>query len=124
MALKYYMKPDSNTPPAYVYVVGDDSDSLWDADKCIEVDPQPSCAHIYNIQAKEWQIDEIRFMCNLRHLRDNELRRTDKYVLPDYPISAEDLVVAKQYRQDLRDCPDEAVLADRVLPDCPAVCNS
>lgn len=38
-----------------------------------------------------------------RCIRDNLLKETDKYVLPDYPISPEKLVIIKQYRQALRD---------------------
>lgn len=39
----------------------------------------------------------------IRSIRDNLLKETDKYVLPDYPISAENLIIIKQHRQTLRD---------------------
>lgn len=44
-------------------------------------------------------------LAQLRNIRDSKLSSTDKYILPDYPISLEKLVVIKAYRQDLRDLP-------------------
>ena len=41
----------------------------------------------------------------LRTERDARLAVTDKYLLSDYPISAEDLATVKAYRQALRDLP-------------------
>jgi len=38
-----------------------------------------------------------------RCIRDQYLKETDKYVLPDYPITPENLILIKQYRQTLRD---------------------
>lgn len=43
----------------------------------------------------------------LRAKRDGKLAETDKYVLPDYPISNENLLAIKAYRNDLRDLPGE-----------------
>lgn len=43
----------------------------------------------------------------VRSKRDMKLAETDKYVLPDYPISAENLIAMKAYRNDLRDLPGE-----------------
>lgn len=39
----------------------------------------------------------------LRNTRNNYLSLTDKYVLPDYPITLEKLYTIKLYRQYLRD---------------------
>ena len=39
----------------------------------------------------------------LRQQRDELLKATDKYMLPDYPITPEQLVLIKEYRQQLRD---------------------
>jgi hypothetical protein len=36
-------------------------------------------------------------------MRDQLLKETDKYVLPDYPITPENLILIKQHRQTLRD---------------------
>jgi len=123
MTLKYYMRPDSNTPPAYSYCVGEDTDSLWNADTCIEVDPQPSTNHIYDFDEEDWILNEDYYMVDLRAKRDIELTRTDKYVLSDYPIESADLTTVEIYRQELRDCPDKEVFSERVLPDCHDVCK-
>jgi hypothetical protein len=39
----------------------------------------------------------------LRNTRNSLLAATDKYLLPDYPISQENLEIMKTYRQQLRD---------------------
>ena len=43
----------------------------------------------------------------LRAARDARLRATDKYMLPDYPISAADLEAVKAYRTAMRNLPDQ-----------------
>ena len=43
------------------------------------------------------------FLNELRLKRNSLLMETDKYMLQDYPISAEDLEKMKVYRQELRD---------------------
>ena len=40
--------------------------------------------------------------------RDNLLAQTDKYMLPDFPITEEKLAQYKAYRQYLRDLPEQA----------------
>jgi len=39
----------------------------------------------------------------IRIIRENLLKESDKYLLADYPISQENLILIKKYRQDLRD---------------------
>ncbi len=39
----------------------------------------------------------------LRNIRNNYLNLTDKYLLPDYPITVEKREIIKVYRQTLRD---------------------
>jgi hypothetical protein len=39
----------------------------------------------------------------LRSTRDQILTQTDKYLLPDFPITPENLILIKEYRQKLRD---------------------
>lgn len=39
--------------------------------------------------------------------RDNLLAQTDKYMLPDFPITEEKLAQYKAYRQYLRDVPEQ-----------------
>lgn len=43
----------------------------------------------------------------LRKARDARLAATDKMLLPDYPIAADDLAKVKTYRAALRDLPDQ-----------------
>ena len=38
-----------------------------------------------------------------KNIRNQLLLETDKYVLPDFPIAAEQLEIVKEYRQALRD---------------------
>lgn len=39
----------------------------------------------------------------IRNIRNGILSLTDKYLLPDYPISSDQLEIIKKYRNDLRD---------------------
>lgn len=123
MVLKYYMRPDSNTPPIYAYVVGEDTDILWNAETCIEVDPQPTINHIYNMQTSSWELSETYYMADLRAKRNKEIARTDKYMFDDFPIESTDMPTVLTYRQALRDCPNQEAIEDRVLPVCPDVCK-
>lgn len=50
---------------------------------------------------------EEELFAQLRAVRDAKLTATDKYLLPDYPISADSLTAIKTYRQALRDLPDQ-----------------
>jgi len=120
---KHYMKPDSNTPPAYSYCVGEDTDVLWNSKTCIEVEPRPTTNHVYNMKTKAWELNEDYYMDELRGQRNMDLALTDKFMLSDYPISEEDKALIETYRQALRDAPNKELLADRVLPECPEICG-
>jgi hypothetical protein len=39
----------------------------------------------------------------LKNQRNLILAETDKYLLPDYPLTPEQLIIVKEYRQALRD---------------------
>jgi hypothetical protein len=56
---------------------------------------------------------------NLRKQRNNFLKETDKYLLPDYPIAPEKLSTIKEYRQALRDF----TINNYVLPEKPEFLN-
>jgi hypothetical protein len=45
---------------------------------------------------------------NLRNQRNQLLKESDKYLLPDFPITTENLELVKIYRQQLRDYMDLA----------------
>ena len=38
-----------------------------------------------------------------KKIRNNLLLETDKYLLPDFPITPDNLIIIKDYRQKLRD---------------------
>jgi hypothetical protein len=38
-----------------------------------------------------------------KNMRNQLLLETDKYVLPDFPITPDNLIIIKDYRQKLRD---------------------
>lgn len=50
-----------------------------------------------------------------RKIRNDLLNETDKYLLPDFPITPEQLIIIKEYRQLLRDFTKNGY----VLPDKP-----
>lgn len=43
------------------------------------------------------------FLRRARNIRNELLNKTDRYFLIDYPISSEQQIIIKQYRQELRD---------------------
>jgi hypothetical protein len=43
------------------------------------------------------------FLKRARNIRNELLIRTDRYLLSDYPITEENLIIVKEYRQILRD---------------------
>ena len=42
------------------------------------------------------------FLKRARNIRNELLNKTDRYILSDYPISLEQQIIIKTYRQDLR----------------------
>ena len=52
---------------------------------------------------------------SLKNKRNLILNETDKYMMPDYPLSPEQLIIAKEYRQALRDFTNN----NYILPDKP-----
>ena len=68
------------------------------------------------IQGTE-EVEEIPY-CNhglLKNQRNLILNETDKYIISDYPITPENLIIIKEYRQKLRDF----TLNNFILPDKP-----
>ena len=59
---------------------------------------------------------------NVRGIRDVKLSETDYLVVPDYPISEENLTEVKAYRQALRDITEQTGFPkDVIWPDVPKV---
>jgi len=55
----------------------------------------------------------------VRQTRTHLLTETDWSILPDSPLSAEDVTKMKTWRQELRDLPSIADVDDTVYPACP-----
>ena len=55
-----------------------------------------------HLSAKDIECIIVGFKNNLKEQRNELLKETDKYLLPDYPISSTNLDLVKQYRKDLR----------------------
>lgn len=55
-----------------------------------------------------------------RKMRNDLLNETDKYLLTDFPITPENLIIIKEYRQALRDFTKN----DYILPDKPDFINN
>lgn len=51
----------------------------------------------------------------LKNKRNQLLLNSDKYLLPDYPITPDNLILIKEYRQQLRDFTKN----NYILPDIP-----
>ncbi len=47
--------------------------------------------------------DNKHFLKRARNIRNGLLNRTDRYILSDYPISLEQQMIIKTYRQELRE---------------------
>ena len=57
-----------------------------------------------------------------RDQRNQLLKESDKYLLPDYPITSNNLILIKQYRQELRDYMDSTYFSSNIIlpfPDFP-----
>lgn len=68
---------------------------------------------LYNAKAfeieeyQEPEISEEDLAVEIRNKRDRLLSQSDKYMLPDYPISDDDRDLIRKYRQALRDIPTQ-----------------
>ena len=52
-----------------------------------------------------------------RTIRDKYLQETDKYLLPDFPITKDNLTKVIEYRQTLRDLPEQKDFPDVEVPE-------
>lgn len=103
------------------YCEGTLPDGAYDEGTCILVAKKPTPAHRWNNDAQEWQITIEDQRNYIRPIRDVELVRTDKFVLPDFydkftELQQEDILV---YRQELREVPDHETIEEIVMPECP-----
>ena len=66
--------------------------------------------------------DDILLISIQRIERNKLLNETDKYLMIDYPITSNNLVLIKQYRQDLRNYMDSIYFSSNIVlpfPDFP-----
>ena len=54
---------------------------------------------------EKWNVDSTALWKEIRQQRDERMFKSDKYVLPDFPIAADKLTEWKTYRAKLRDIP-------------------
>ena len=120
----YFLRPDSNIPPAYSYCEGEDTDPSYIPEICILVPKQPSPSYKWDFMSESWVIDESIYFANLRSARNKELLRTDKFALEDFPLNPDDKIIALQYRQALRNAPDHATIEECIMPICPDILKS
>lgn len=78
------------------------TDASWDAVHWEDARDKPTWADLC-VAHSVYVIDAAS--ASLRTARDMRLDATDKYLLADYPITAEELAAVKTYRQLLRDLP-------------------
>ena len=51
----------------------------------------------------DYIINNAHFLKRARNIRNELLNKTDKYILSDYPITLENQMIIKTYRQELRE---------------------
>jgi hypothetical protein len=61
------------------------------------------------------EYNKISNKISLKNTRNQLLEKTDKYLLPDFPITPEQLEIIKTYRQQLRDFTNN----NYIMPDKP-----
>lgn len=69
------------------------------------------------------ETDKYWDLVYLRNTRNSLLQLTDKYLIPDYPITPENLEIIKLYRQELRDFinKNKEGILNGVIPEIPPI---
>lgn len=102
------------------YVVGYEGDNIYNPATCKIVPIKPTDGgYVWNNSTDVWELTMASQQAYIRGMRNPELARTDKYLIEDYPITAEHRAGAITYRQELRDAPDKATPQEMVMPVCP-----
>ena len=96
------------------------TDPMYDVQTCLLVPKRPANGrYLWDNASKVWILTMDSQKEYIRDLRNPELDRTDKYLLEDYPLTAEERAGAILYRQKLRDAPDKPTPQEMVMPTCP-----
>lgn len=100
------------------YCVGDLPDAAYDPQTCILCPPQPDIYYRWDPVQGAWVTNIDMKKAYMRLVRDQELRNTDKYILPDdfnlLSKTAQKAMIA--YRQALRDVPNHDDINQVVMP--------
>ena len=114
MTIYHWIRENGNG----AYVVGTLPDGAYDTETCILVPERPSINHIWNNETKDWELSREHTLANLRAIRDQELARTDKYVLRDYfeKFTPEEQAQILEYREALRTAANKDKAEDMVMP--------
>ena len=96
-------------------------DGAYDEKTCILVPERPTPYHKWDNDKKEWVTDIEDKKEWIRPIRNIELTRVDKFVMPDFfsEFTEEQQGEITTYRQALRDAPDHETIEEIVMPDCP-----
>ena len=85
--------------------VTDGTQDAWNGVMWEDSRPKPTWAELCTAYTSAVHVG---LFAALRVARDARLASTDKMLLPDYPINADDLALVKVYRAALRDLPDQS----------------
>ena len=84
-----------------------DGDPVWDEESQKFIQNFKVISLTQEELASIREMKEQEAMSKLREIRDKRLSETDYLLMVDYPISEENLAEVKQYRQALRDLPQQ-----------------
>jgi len=87
----------------------------WNGASFVDMPAQPNEFYIWENAA--WTFQQDKFMDHMRTSRDGRLFATDWTQVPDAPLTAEQVTAFRNYRQDLRDVPNNLTGAERSLDD-------
>ncbi len=86
-----------------------------------EIPERPSPYHEWIPATKSWALDEVRAWRDIRGRRDKLLSESDWAILSDVPLSEEQKIEVKTYRQALRDITAQPDLGNIIWPEKPEV---
>jgi len=87
----------------------------------IEVPKRPGNTYLFDFNEMQWIQDIELVKQSIRPERNEELIRTDRYMLFDSTLSLEEKNIVAIYRQELRDVPNKEIISDIVMPVCPEI---
>ena len=113
--------PDDETVPAEIHA---EFDALYaEVDAYAKEHPDMVTNEGPLALSEEEQLDALA--SSVRTQRDSLLAQTDYLLMPDYPITEENLVEIKAYRQALRDIPEQEGFPENVIwPVVPAILHN